>query len=55
MDREVIERIEQQISDEAAKRLPGCAVQRVDVLQYGDEPKELLVRLILESEEGRAG
>ncbi len=59
MDRAVIERIERRISDEVAKRLPGTAVKRVEVLQYGDEPmiepKELLVRLVLESEEGRDG
>ena len=50
-----IERLEQQIGDEVNKRFPG-AVQRVTVLQYGDEPMiepgELLVRFIVEAAEG---
>jgi hypothetical protein len=58
MDKAAIGRIEQQIDDEAKKRFPG-AVQRVAVLQYGDdpviEPGELLVRVILEAAEGREG
>lgn len=41
------------------KRFPGGAVQRVKVLQYGDEPMiepgELLVRLIVAAADGRKG
>jgi hypothetical protein len=58
MDQATIEHLEQQIDGEVKKRFPG-AVQRVAVLQYGDdpviEPGELMVRLILEAAEGREG
>ena len=58
MDQAAIDQLEQQIDDEVKKRFPG-AVQRVAVLQYGDdpviEPGELLVRVILEAAEGREG
>ena len=58
MDQAAIERIAQQIDQEVKKRFPG-AVQRVAVLQYGDdpviEPGELMVRVILEAAEGREG
>ena len=58
MDQVAIERLEQQIDQEVKKRFPG-AVQRVAVLQYGDdpviEPGELMVRVILEAAEGREG
>ncbi len=58
MDRAAIDRLEQQVDDEVKKRFPG-AVQRVAVLQYGDdpviEPAELLVRVIIEAAEGREG
>jgi hypothetical protein len=56
MDQAAMDLLEQQINDEVKKRFPG-AVQRVAVLQYGDdpviEPGELLVRVIIEAEEGR--
>jgi hypothetical protein len=58
MDQAAIERLEQQIDEEVKKRFPGT-VQRVAVLQYGDdpviEPGELMVRVILEAAEGREG
>ena len=58
MDQATIGHLEQQIGGEVKKRFPG-AVQRVAVLQYGDdpviEPGELMVRLILEAAEGREG
>jgi hypothetical protein len=57
MERAAIERLEQQIGDEVTKRFPGSAVQRVMVLQYGDEPMiepgELLVRFIVEAADGQ--
>jgi hypothetical protein len=59
MDQAAIERLEQQLGEEVDKRFPGSAVQRVKVLQYGDEPMiepgELHVRLILEAAEGPKG
>ena len=58
MDQAAIERLGQQIDEEVKKRFPG-RVQRVAVLQYGDdpviEPGELMVRVILEAAEGREG
>jgi hypothetical protein len=57
MDQVALGRIEEQIGEEVSKRFPGGAVQRVRVLQYGDEPMiepgELLVRLIVEAAEGQ--
>ena len=54
-----IARLEQQLGEEVTKRFPGSAVQRVKVLQYGDEPMiepgELLVRLIVAAAMGRKG
>jgi hypothetical protein len=59
MDAAAIEHIRQQIQDKVTARFPGAPVLRTEVLQYGDdpviEPGELLVRVILESEEGREG
>jgi hypothetical protein len=52
MERADLERGEQQIFDEMKTRFPGGAVQRVALLQYGDdpviEPGELLVRVFIE-------
>ena len=59
MEQAAIERLEQQIGGEVNRRFPGGAVQRVKVLQYGDEPMiepgELLVRLIVAAAEGQKG
>ena len=59
MDRAAIERLERLIDEEVKKRFPGGAVQRIAVLQYGEdpviEPGELLVRVIIEAAEGREG
>jgi|SRR5208282_311895 len=56
MERAALDHLGQQISEEVNNRFPGV-VQRVEVLQYGDdpviEPGELLVRVILQAEEGR--
>jgi hypothetical protein len=55
MERAALDHLEQQISEEVNKRFPGV-MERVEVLQYGDdpviEPGELLVRLILPAGEG---
>lgn len=56
MEQTAIDLLERQIDEEVSKRFPG-AVQRVAVLQYGDdpviEPGGLLVRVILAAGEGR--
>jgi|HubBroStandDraft_1064217.scaffolds.fasta_scaffold699669_1 hypothetical protein len=56
MQRAALEHIEVMISEEVAKRFPGAAIQRVVLLQYGDdpavEPGELMIRVILESPGG---
>lgn len=55
MDEAAISHLAGQIHDEVRERFPD-AVQRVEVLQYGDdpviEPGELLVRLTIEAAEG---
>ena len=55
MERRAIEHIEGMIAEEVAKRFPDVAVQRVALLQYGDEPVvepgELMVRILLEAPE----
>ena len=59
MDPAAIEHIRQQSQGMVTTRFPGAPVVRTEVLQYGDdpviEPGELLVRVILESEEGQEG
>jgi hypothetical protein len=59
MDQAAAGHIEQMIKDEVAKRFPGAPVQQVQLLQYGDEPViepgELLVRVTIESAEGKDG
>ena len=56
MERAALDHLEQQIIQEVNKRFPDMA-ERVEVLQYGDdpviEPGELLVRVILRAGEGR--
>ena len=37
MDQAALDQLEQQIIEEVNKRFPGVA-QRVEVLQYGDDP-----------------
>jgi hypothetical protein len=58
MDEAAIGHLVQQVHDEVQKRFPG-AVQRVEVLQYGDdpviEPGELLVRLTIEAADSEEG
>jgi hypothetical protein len=50
-DRDVLDVIEREITDEVRTRFPGDAVQRVRLLQYGDhpmiEPGDLWVRVLL--------
>ncbi len=57
MERVALEHIEVMITEEVTKRFPGAPVQRVVLLQYGDdptvEPGELMIRVILESPDGK--
>jgi hypothetical protein len=59
LKREAMDRIEHKLQDEAKARFPGSAVQRVALLQYGDdpviEPGELLVRVFIEAAAGKEG
>lgn len=56
MEKAAIEHIEQMLADEMTKRFPGAPIERVALLQYGDEPMiepgELLVRIILNGPDG---
>jgi len=55
MERVALERVRQLVEDEVRGRFPGAAIQRVAVLQYGDdpvvEPGELVVRVMLATED----
>ncbi len=57
MDPAAIAHVEGKIDDEVKQRFPGAAVQRVALLQYGDdpviEPGELAVRVFIEAADGR--
>jgi hypothetical protein len=59
MDRTALARLEQQLDEEVQQRFPGGAVQRVAILQYGDEPViepgGLLVRLTVAAADGTEG
>jgi hypothetical protein len=56
MDQADIERLRQQFGEEVRKRFPQAPIERVDVLQYGDdpsiEPGQLLGRITLEAPAG---
>jgi hypothetical protein len=56
MDTAELDHLHEQISQLARNRFPGPAVQRVAILQHGDDPEiepgELLVRVFVESPEG---
>jgi hypothetical protein len=55
MERAAIEHIEAKIREEVTKRFPGAAIEKVSLLQYGDdpviEPGELLLRIFVQSGE----
>jgi hypothetical protein len=59
MERAALDRIERKIEEEVKTRFPGDAVQRVTLLQYGDdpvvEPGELAVRVFIKSAAGPEG
>jgi hypothetical protein len=51
MDEPELERVRQQFDQLVRERLPGAPVERIEVLQYGDEPEiepgQLLARVIV--------
>jgi hypothetical protein len=62
MEREALDRVEELLAEQVKERIPGDAIKRVAVLQYGDdpmvEPGELVVRVYVatsgdEDERGR--
>ena len=57
MDRAALERIEAQLAEHAREQFPGDALERVSVLQYGDdpmvEPGDLLVRVFIKGSGSR--
>jgi hypothetical protein len=52
MDQADLERLQRQLDDEVRSRFPGAPIQRVEVLQYGDQPEiepgQLLGRITIE-------
>jgi hypothetical protein len=53
MEQAEVERLRQQFDDEVRRRFPDAPIQRVEVLQYGDDPEiepgQLLGRVIIEA------
>jgi len=53
MDQAELDRIRQQFDEEVRRRIPGQTVQRVELLQYGDDPEiepgNLLLRVVVEA------
>ena len=57
MEPAALERMQRELDTEVQKRFPGAPIQRVAVLQYGDEPEiepgELLARIVIDAPGGR--
>lgn len=55
MERAHLNRLQQQFDELVRERFPGAAIERVEVLQYGDDPEiepgELLARVVLQAGE----
>ena len=53
MEEAELARIREQFAEKVRERFPGAPIQRVEVLQYGDEPEiepgQLLARVIIET------
>jgi hypothetical protein len=53
MDQAELDRIRQQFDEEVRRRIPGQAIQRVELLQYRDDPEiepgHLLLRVVIEA------
>lgn len=56
MEKKAVDHLQQKIEDEIKTRFPGVPIERVRLLQYGDdpvvEPGELAVRVFLAAPEG---
>ncbi len=52
MDQPELERVRQMFDREVHERMPGAPIQRVEVLQYGDDPEiepgQLLARVVID-------
>jgi len=60
MEQAELDRIRQQFAEEVRRRMPGAPIERIEVLQHGDDPEvepgQLLARVVVEApaeEEGR--
>jgi hypothetical protein len=57
MEQAALDRMQRELGAEVRKRFPGAPIQRVAILQYGDDPEiepgELLARIIIEAPGGR--
>ena len=53
MEQEELDHLRQQFGSEVHKRFPGAPIQRVEVLQYGDDPEiepgQILGRIVLDA------
>ena len=52
LDKAVLDRLGQKFDELVRERLPNAAIERAEVLQYGDDPEiepgELLARIVLQ-------
>ena len=60
MEQTELDRIRQQFAEQVRRRLPGAPIERIEVLQHGDDPEvepgQLLARVVIaapDDEEGR--
>ena len=60
MEQAELDRIRQQFAEDVRRRMPGAQIERIEVLQHGDDPEvepgKLLARVVVEApdeEEGR--
>jgi hypothetical protein len=57
MERAALERLQEQFGQLVRERFPGAPIERVTILQYGDEPEiepgQLLARVYIEAGEGQ--
>lgn len=57
MDQAELDRVRQQFDEEVRRRMPDAPIQRVEALQYGDDPEiepgRLLLRVVIEAPEGK--
>ena len=60
MEQAELDRIRQQFAEAVRRRLPGAPIERIEVLQHGDDPEvepgQLLARVVVDAQapdEGR--